>query len=168
MYVDIDIEQTNVRPSLSNQRFAPCYIFGGKLFPNVRSSLSLGYRRRYNYVDLSNRLITVHQASLLIDPNTYQAKVELHCLNSPAKARLRSSQVILINSARKIADLLLRLIDQNVHSRILGPTVTMVALMILGCHIMKDAGEQRNRADLEVSCVTRPFITTSGANIESC
>ncbi|KAF8858819.1 hypothetical protein BDZ45DRAFT_673749 [Acephala macrosclerotiorum] len=95
-------------------------------------------------------LITVHQASLLLDPNTYLAKVELHCLNSPSISRLRSSEVIIINSARRIADLLLRLIDQNVHSTILGPTVTMMAIIILGRHIMKDAGERRNRADLEL------------------
>jgi hypothetical protein len=36
--------------------------------------------------------------------------------------------------------------------------VTMVAVMILGCHIMKDAGERRNRADLEVSCEMQSFI----------
>jgi hypothetical protein len=87
----------------------------------------------------------------LVDPNTYKAKVELLCLNSPSRPRLRSSEVILINSARKIADLLLRQIDQKANSRILGPTTSMIALMILGCHIMKDAGERRNRADLEVS-----------------
>lgn len=88
----------------------------------------------------------------------YLAKVDLHYLNSPSISRLRGSEVILINSARKIADLLLRLIDQNVHSTILGPTVTTMAIMILGCHIMKDAGERRNRADLEVCYEKMSFL----------
>lgn len=79
--------------------------------------------------DSSSRLITVHQASLLVDPKIWMAKVELLCLSSPSVPRLRSSEVILINSARKIADLLLQQIDQKAHSSILGPTVTMIAMV---------------------------------------
>lgn len=84
-------------------------------------------------------------------PETYECKIELLCHDNPSKARLRSSELILVNSARRIADLILHQEDQQQHSRILGPTPSMMALMILGCHLMKDVGEKRNRADLEVS-----------------
>jgi hypothetical protein len=86
----------------------------------------------------------------MLDAESYQAKVELHCQNSPSASQLRSSRSISINSARKIAGLHIDLIYKQSQSEIFTMTEVMLAIIILGFHIMKYSVERRTRADLEL------------------
>jgi len=97
----------------------------------------------------------------MLDAESYQTKVELHCQNSPSTSRLRISESISINSVRKIAVLHIDLIDKQSQSRILTMTEVMPAIIILGFHIMRYSGECRNRADLELLPLCHNMLSLS-------
>ena len=105
---------------------------------------------------IKNRVITVHQAALMVDTETYQSKIAQHCRDSPWRARLRSSESILLNSARKIANLQIDLTDRRVNSKLITVTQVMLAMMVIALNITKTPESRRNRLDAEVSVGETP------------
>ena len=97
-------------------------------------------------------MITVHQAAFMLDTSTYQATVNDHCHESPLYARLAGSQKILVNSARKMADLQLDLFDRHLGSRLFTASQSIFVMLILSLNIIRYPNERRIYSDLEVKC----------------
>lgn len=86
----------------------------------------------------------------MVNAETYQSKIAQHCQDSPWRARLRSSESILLNAARKIANLQIDLTDRNINSKLITVTQVMLAMMVLALNITKSPDSRRNRLDAEV------------------
>jgi hypothetical protein len=87
----------------------------------------------------------------MIDTEIYKSKVLHYCSNNQQRNRLVESERILLNSARKIANLQIDLIDRGISSHIITMTPIMLAMMILALNILKYPSAARNGSDLEVS-----------------
>jgi hypothetical protein len=96
-------------------------------------------------------MITLHQAAFMLDTQTYQATVADHCRESPLYARLSGSEKILVNSARKMANLQLDLFDKHLESRLFTASQSLFVVLILSLNIIKYPNERRIYSDLEAS-----------------
>ena len=112
-----------------------------------------------------NRIITVHQAGLMVDTQTYQAIITKHCPDNPWRVRLRSSESILLNAARKFGTLQVDLIDRKCNSRLITATQCMLAIVILALSITKEPESKRNRLDTEVRRRIRKSTSFAKDNI---
>jgi hypothetical protein len=101
-------------------------------------------------------MITLHQAAFMLDTQTYQATVADHCRESPLYARLSGSEKILVNSARKMANLQLDLSDKHLESRLFTASQSLFVVLILSLNIIKYPNERRVNSDLEVSIQMSP------------
>ncbi|KAM3066787.1 hypothetical protein ACMFMG_011856 [Clarireedia jacksonii] len=95
-------------------------------------------------------MITLHQAAFMLDTQTYQATVDDHCRESPLYARLSGSEKILINSARRMANLQLDLSDKHLESRLFTASQSLFVVLILSLNIIKHPSERRVYSDLEL------------------
>jgi hypothetical protein len=97
-----------------------------------------------------SRIITIHQAALMINPEIYQAKISQYCSGNSSQSRPRASETILLSSARQIGSLQIGLNDQSIRSCLFTVTQVMLAAMVLAFNIMKHPTRVRNRPDAEV------------------
>lgn len=86
----------------------------------------------------------------MVDVKTYQSKIAQYCQDSPWRTRLCSSESILLNAARKIANLQIDLIDRKINSKLITATQVMLAMVVLSLNVTKGPKSKRNRLDVEV------------------
>jgi hypothetical protein len=104
-----------------------------------------------------SRIITIHQAALMINPEIYQATISQYCSGSSSQSRPRASETIFLSSARQIGSLQIGLSDQSMRSCLFTVTQVMLAAMVLAFNIMKHPTRIRNRPDAELW-----FLSTYG------
>lgn len=96
-------------------------------------------------------MISIHQVALMIDFETYKGRVMQNCSSGQHRNRLLGSEKILLNSARKIADLQIDLLDRGITSHLITTTPIILAMIILGLNVMKYPNAARNSSDMEAS-----------------
>ncbi|KAH6717199.1 fungal-specific transcription factor domain-containing protein, partial [Leptodontidium sp. MPI-SDFR-AT-0119] len=113
-------------------------------------------------------LIALHRAALVAPTATFHSEVTKHSFDDSSKRRLLAGEAICVSSARSIARLTIELSDRNVHSRILTAGPPLMACIVLGISLIKNAGSRSMAADLELlkACVecTADQFSKSGHN----
>ncbi|KAH7313057.1 fungal-specific transcription factor domain-containing protein [Rhexocercosporidium sp. MPI-PUGE-AT-0058] len=95
-------------------------------------------------------LIALHRAALIAPTATFQSEVTKHNFDDSSKLRLLAGEAICVSSARSIARLTIELSDRNVQSRILTAGPPLMACIVLGIALIKNAGSRSMAADLEL------------------
>ncbi|KAH8685361.1 fungal-specific transcription factor domain-containing protein [Tricladium varicosporioides] len=115
-------------------------------------------------------MISVHQVALMIDFETYKERVAQNCSNNQHRNRLLGSEKILLNSARKIAELEIDLFDRGIRSHLITMTPIILATIILGLNMMKYPNAARNGSDMELliplSQLAEAQYTSAGQRLE--
>ena len=96
-------------------------------------------------------LIALHRAALIAPASTFQSEVAKYNFDDSSKLRLLAGEAICVNSARSIARLTIELSDRNVQSRIMTAGPPLMACIVLGISVIKNAGSRSMAADLEAS-----------------
>jgi hypothetical protein len=95
-------------------------------------------------------LIALHRAALVAPTAIFHSEVTKHSFDDSSKLRLLAGEAICVSSARSIARLTIELSDRNVQSRILTAGPPLMACIVLGISLIKNAGSRSMAADLEV------------------
>ncbi|PVH82700.1 hypothetical protein DL98DRAFT_619048 [Cadophora sp. DSE1049] len=106
-------------------------------------------------------LIALHRAALIAPTSTFQSEVAKYNFDDSSKLRLLAGEAICVNSARSIARLTIELSDRNVQSRIMTAGPPLMACIVLGISVIKNAGSRSMAADLEASLSIPTFSLPS-------